>query len=136
MTKSRKQSDSRIEYSPMEPSDIADAVAVLRKENDRANELCAKADLVIKRQEYELSRLRQSSEFLEFSNSKLIEKIKSLETKLRDRTLTLNNNSARLVHTERQLKVEQAKYEAMENELLESRLANRKSQYADLYHGK
>jgi len=120
----------------MKPSGMADAVVVLRKENDRANELCAKADLIIKGQEYESSRLRQSSEFLDSSNSKLIEKAKSLETKLRDLTLTLNNNSACLVHTERQLKVEQGKCKAMENELLESRLANRKSQYADLYHGK
>jgi hypothetical protein len=66
----------------MKQSDIADAVVVLRKENDRANELCAKADLVIKGQEYELSRLRQSNEFLDSSNSKLIEKVKTLETKL------------------------------------------------------
>ena len=123
----------------MEPSAIADAVVLLRKENDRATELCATADLVIKGQEQELLKLRERNKQLETSNRNMAYNIKSLENALTARTVslnqTVNQRSAQLLQAERLLKTEQEKCKTMQNELLKARLAARAGEYGDVYDG-
>lgn len=139
---SRKQSHLPTEYYPMDPSTIADAVIVLRKENDRANELCARADLVINGQEHELLRLRDRNKFLETRNKNLETSNKNLKAAVRSLEATLREHNAKsqssthFLQIKRLLKAEQEKCKGMQNEILEARLVNRSIQYQDLYHGK
>ena len=78
-----------VECAQVDSSDIEDAAEALRKENDRATALCARADFVVKFQESELSRLRERNTLferktneLESSNRKLTSTVKNLEISL------------------------------------------------------
>jgi len=134
---------SELLYVSMDPSAIADAVLLLRKENDRATELCVKADLLIKGHVYELTRLQNNLKLLENRNSdldsanrQLMINLKHNQAVLQERNASLNQKSAQLSQSQHKLKAAHEQHEALQNELLKVRVALREEKYGSLYDGK
>jgi hypothetical protein len=123
-------------YIPMEPDAIADAVICLRITNDRANELCAEADLMLKRHECDLRRLRERNSELESLNKNLQNTNKKLHGTITQLNSSVNKNAAQLSQTQRALKLEQEKCKALQTEILGARMEARKVKFGDLYDGK
>lgn len=123
-------------YIPMEANAIADAVICLRIANDRANELCAEADLMLKRHEYDLRRLRERNSELESLNKNLQNTNKKLHATVTQLNSSGNKNAAQLSQTQHALKQEQEKCKTMQTEILGARMEARKVKFGDLYDGK
>ena len=123
-------------YIPMEANAIADAVICLRIANDRGNELCAEADLMLKRHEYDLRRLRERNSELESLNKNLQNNNKKLHGTITQLDSSVNKNAAQLSQTQRALKLEQEKCKALQTEILGAHIEARKVKFGDLYDGK
>ena len=123
-------------YIMMKPNAIADAVICLRVANDRANKLCVEADVMLKRYEHELRRLRERNSELESSNKNLQNSNKKLHATITQLNSSLNENAAQLSQTQRALRLEQEKCKALQTESLGAHIEARKEKFRDLYDGK